>query len=105
MNKNIFKQDLSLDIMKFTKGFWIALVIIVVLFILPTILTYGAPAYDGSMIFGFPLPYYSFGGLCLSSDGGGKMCSSFSTLNLVIDLIILVGLPLLVNYLILRNKK
>ena len=90
--------------MKLKKGFWITLGILIILFILPTILTYRAPTYDGTRTYGFPLTYYSFGGLCFSPNGGEE-CSYFSSLNLIIDLLILIGLPLLVNYLILKFKK
>jgi hypothetical protein len=87
--------------MKFTKVFWIALGIMIIVFILPTLLTYNAPSYDGSRIYGFPLRFYSVGGLCLT----GEQCSFFSSMNLIIDLIILIGLPILINYLFLKFKK
>ena len=87
--------------MKLSKVFWIALIIMIILFVLPTIFTWGAPAYDGSRTYGFPFTFYSFGGLCIS----GEMCSSFSVLYLIIDLVLLIGLPLLVNYLFLKYKK
>ncbi len=90
--------------MKFTKWFWITLAIMVVLFIIPTILTFGAPAYDGQIVYGFPLFFYSWGGLCYSPEGG-TLCSSFSYANLIIDIILLAGIPFIVNFIFLKIKK
>ena len=90
--------------MRFTKGFWIALGIMGLLFVLPTILTFGAPAYDGQRVYGFPLPFYSWGGLCYSPDGG-RMCTFISYANLVIDILIMAGIPFIVNFIILKIKK
>jgi len=86
--------------MKFTKPFWFILAVMIVLFILPTILTYNAPFADGTRVYGFPLVFNAQGGFCY-----GSSCEhAFSYLNLVIDLLILVVVPLLVNYIILRIK-
>ena len=90
--------------MKFTKGFWITSGVMITLFILPTILTYGAPAYDSQRTYGFPLSFYSWGGLCYSPDGG-KLCTSFSTTNLVLDVIILIAVPFIVNFISNKLKK
>ena len=90
--------------MKFTKWFWISFAVMVVLFFLPTFLTYNAPAVDGSRVYGFPLTYYSWGGLCYSPDGG-RLCSSFSTFNLIIDIIIILVIPFIVNFSIIKIKK
>lgn len=80
--------------MKITKGFWIALGIMIVLFILPTILTYNDIAFDGTRNYGFPLTFYSVGGFCMA----GVECSTFSVWYLIIDLIVLIGVPFIVNY-------
>ena len=80
--------------MKVTKGFWIALGIMIVLFILPTILTYNDIAFDGTRNYGFPLTFYSVGGFCMA----GAECSTFSVWYLIIDLIVLIGVPFIVNY-------
>lgn len=90
--------------MKFTKRFWITLAIMIILFILPTVLTFGAPAYDSQRVYGFPLPFYSWGGRCYS-PGGGILCTSFSYTNLIIDILILIGIPFIVNFIILQFKK
>jgi len=89
--------------MKLTIGFWIALVVMIILFFMPTVLTYNAPAYDGERVYGFPLPYYSWGGFCFSPDGG-QMCRFVSYPFMIIDLLILVGIPLGVNLILLRLK-
>jgi len=90
--------------MRFTKGFWITLGVMCLLFILPTILTFGAPAYDGQRVYGFPLPFYSWGGRCFSPDGG-MTCTTSSYINLLIDIAILVGIPFILNFIILKIKK
>ncbi len=87
--------------MKFTKGFWITLAIMIVLFVLPTILTYSSPSVDGIRIYGFPLKFYSEGGYCAWPG-----CEhTFSYLNFFIDLVILISVPLIVNFIILKVKK
>ena len=87
--------------MKFTKSFWITSAIMIVLFIIPTILTYGAPAYDGQRVYGFPLAFNSEGGLCPPPG-----CEyTFNYLNLIIDLLILIVIPLIVNFIVLKVKK
>ncbi len=90
--------------MKFTTSFWITLAIMIFLFIMPTILTFGAPAYDGSQVYGFPLSFYSWGGKCYSPDGG-ILCTSFSYTNLIIDILFLIGIPFIVNFISLKVKK
>lgn len=86
--------------MKFTKSFWIALIIMIGLFILPTVLTFNAPTYDGNILYGFPLPFYLYGGMCL-----GDPCESFSLTNLIIDLLTLVAIPFVVNFIVLKIRK
>jgi hypothetical protein len=87
--------------MKLTIGFWIALAIMAVLFILPTISTYSAPFVDGIRVYGFPLIFNSEGGDCLPPG-----CDhTFSYLNLIIDLLILSAIPFIVNFIILKVRK
>lgn len=85
--------------MKIKKEFWISLAVMIILFIIPTILTYNDIAFDGTRDYGFPLTFYSVGGFCMA----GEACYSFSIFYLIIDLIVLIGVPLLINYLL--NKK
>jgi len=87
--------------MKLTKGFWITLAIMTVLFIMPTILTYSAPFVDGIRTYGFPLKFNSEGGLCPPPGCG----HTFSYLNLFTDLLILFATPFIVNLIISRIKK
>ena len=87
--------------MKFTKGFWITLAIMIVLFILPTILTYSAPFVDGVRVYGFPLVFNSEGGFCPPPGCG----HTFSYPNLIIDLLILIVVPVIVNFIVLKVKK
>jgi hypothetical protein len=91
--------------MKLTKGFWIVLIIMIILFALPTFLTYRAPTYDGIRTDGFPLRFNSEGGMCISPEGNGVDCGSFSLTYLIIDIMILIGLPILVNFIVLKFKK
>lgn len=82
--------------MKFTKSFWITLSVTTVLFILPSILTYGYPVADDMGIFyGFPMTFYSAGGFCQYAHCG----LPFSYLNLCIDILFVIGLPILIGYL------
>lgn len=87
--------------MKLTKSYWIALGIMLFLFVLPTLMTWGAPAHDGTRVYGFPLPFYSEGGFCLPPG-----CNhDFYPSNLFIDLLLVVLIPLVVTFIIQKIKK
>lgn len=66
----------------------ITLFITITLFVLPTIQTYKYPNIDGQRIYGFPFIFYSIGGI--------TGLSSFSLINLVIDLLFLILVPYIV---------
>lgn len=91
--------------MQLTKSFWITIIVMSTLFFVPYLLTRNAPSYDGSAVFGFPIPFYSWGGLCPSSDGFGGICKSFSVVYLLIDVAFLIGSPFVVNFISLRLNK
>lgn len=86
--------------MKLTKAFWITLGIMLVIFVLPTISTYNLPYVDGVRIYGFPFVFKSEGGMCPPPGCG----HSFSYLNIVLDLLILIAIPLIVNAIIIKVK-
>lgn len=83
-----------------TKVFWTIQIFMIVLFILPTLMTITAPLTDGAVQFGFPLTFNSTGGLCSSSGCG----FAFNYLNLLIDLLLVVGIPLLANFIFAKSK-
>lgn len=86
--------------MKLTKPALYTFAVLLILWLVPTALTYDAPYVDGARLHGFPLPFYWWGGLC----AGGKVCMEFSQLFLLIDLVVLLGIPALVNYFVLRRR-
>ncbi len=78
------------------RSFWITLLLMVILFFLPGLLSAGAPAWDGQQVHGFPLVYAYYGGLCFDPDmEEGVTCRGFRPENLVIDLSLLVVIPLI----------
>jgi hypothetical protein len=85
--------------MKLTKSFWLVLAVMIVLFVLPTIDTYNSPMVDGPRVFGFPLRFYSYGGLCSTSP-----CRSFNYWNLLLDIFVLVGIPLTANFISIKSS-
>lgn len=86
--------------MKFTPFFWIALAITLIFFVYPTFQTWNAPAADGLRIYGFPLQFYASGGFCPAPG-----CDhTFNILYLVIDLLLVFGVPLLINAVATRKK-
>ena len=87
--------------MKITKYFWMALVIMVLLSFIPYILTMDAPAYDGSAVIGFPLVFNAYGGLCPPSSP----CGFFSLTNLIADVLLILAVPVIVNYAVSRRLK
>ncbi len=68
-----------------------------ILFFLPTLLS--SLLVDAGTIFGFPLVFYGFGGYC-----AGPCPVFFSEFNLVIDVLVLIGVPFLVNFLALKKQ-
>lgn len=76
--------------MQFVKAFCVTFCIMTVLFFLPMVLSWNAPTVDGQRQYGFPFTYYAWGGDC-----GGVQCVRFSWTNLLIDLFILLGVPVL----------
>ncbi len=84
--------------MKLTKSFWIVLVVMIVLFVLPTIESYNAPMIDGPVVFGFPLEFYSEGGL------RAFPCGNFNYRNLLLDIFVLLATPLVVNFILIKSS-
>jgi len=72
----------------------------IVLFFLPLLLTWDAPARDGATQIGFPLVVYSYGGWCVRLNS----CTGFSLKNLIIDSIIIGMTPLVINYVSVKIK-
>ena len=66
----------------------------VILWFLTTYSTKSAPGADGSVIYGFPLPFYRWGGFC-----GDGICESFSSIFLLMDIVLLFAIPLIVSML------
>lgn len=81
------------------KAFFMVLAVLIAGWFWQSYSTRGAPAWDGQQLYGFPLPYSGWGGFCM--DGG---CGWFSTPLLVVDLLILIGLPWLVGGLFRRYR-
>ena len=70
------------------------------LFFIPYLMTMNAIAYDGYVKIGFPLTVYSYGGY--------KPVRSFFLKNLVVDLIIVISMPFVLNLIFpyhIRNTK
>jgi len=79
----------------------VAFIIMIILFILPTVLTFSNPFVDGVRTYGFPLTYNTVGGDCLPPG-----CEHvFSYVNLIIDLLIVITIPIIVNHIVLKIKK
>ncbi len=81
--------------MRFIVGFSVTFCVMAVLFFLPTYLTWEAPFVDGQRKYGFPITFYSWGGLCPES----RVCAHFSLWSLIVDPLIVVGIPALVGVL------
>ena len=58
-------------------------------------LTWDAPHADGMRAYGFPLPFYGWGGLCVQ----GAVCTYFYLPALLLDAAILLSLPPFVQWL------
>jgi hypothetical protein len=84
-----------------TKYFWISFAFLVVLFFIPYVITYNAPFVDGSRVIGFPLTAYSYGGWCVVSQS----CYGFIPRAFIVDVLIIIVTPLIVNYLTLKFRK
>lgn len=87
---------------KLTKIYWITLLIMIILFFTPYLLTFQAPAADGTAVIGFPLYFYSHGGgFCISEP-----CSDFfSITNITIDILLILLIPILAEYTFQKIKK
>lgn len=95
--------------------FFILLSVTIGLFIFPYFQTMDAPAYDGSVLIGFPVKVYNFGGGMCAWDGpngrGGKgqcppeVWGLDNTVYFLIDLIFIIGLPFIVSYGYYRLRK
>lgn len=81
--------------MKLTKTFWITFALMGALFILPSILTKNAPDVDSQRVYGFPLYF---------AAAGGGVASSFGFFELLIDIVILIAVPLGLNFVALRKR-
>lgn len=82
-----------------TFGFWVSLLAMIVLWVASTLHALSKPLQSDEIIYGFPLPFYSVGGLCPHPCPNG-----FAWPILLFDAIVLAGVPLLANWLILRRR-
>jgi hypothetical protein len=87
--------------MMLSKAFWISLCVMIILFFVPFLLTMSAPNRDGQAKWGFPLFFASYGGETLN----GTMYSAFSVWILILDLLIMIAVPLIVNMFYKKNMK
>tara|TARA_Y100000310_G_scaffold208118_1_gene208652 strand:+ start:12932 stop:13213 length:282 start_codon:yes stop_codon:yes gene_type:complete len=84
---------------RITKWFWVFFAITTSVFIFPTVATWSSPYIDGFRIYGFPAPFYVSGGFCVGECG-----HEFKLYALIFDLILLIGIPAVVNYLVLKHR-
>lgn len=88
--------EIQLPPLTLTLGFWITLALLVLLWMLVTLMTLGGDA----ILIGFPLPFYAMGGQCVTS------CEQAIAWPIALfDLIALLGLPGLVNWMILYRRR
>ena len=91
--------------MKLTKYFWTALLIMMILFLVPYLKTKDHPDVDGRAIWGFPFTFYSYGGECYNEEVGGFSCKGFfNPVYLILDMLIILLVPFVINYIIVKNK-
>ncbi len=86
--------------LRLTSGFWITLLLMAVLWAATTAMTLSAPSYDGAVLVGFPLPFYAMGGHCT-----GPCDTTIAWPIVAFDSVALLGIPGLVNWVILRWRK
>lgn len=67
----------------------IAIVLFLAASFIPYFLTASAPAHDGQQIMGWPLSFYSYGGLCkLPATADVAICRSFHPNVLLVDFVL-----------------
>ena len=86
------------------RGLVLAAVVVAAGWFWVTYSTRGALAYDGSIDYGFPVPFAGFG--CGPLIVNGSHCAyDFSSLRLVLDLVLSIGFPALASVLVARYDK
>lgn len=76
-----------------SKYFWIALALMLALWIYPTWQTWNARHTDGATVYGFPMIFLAVGGECVE-----RCDESLRVGALALDLLILLALPLVANF-------
>ena len=81
--------------------FLVTLLLVACGWVLVTLLTWDAPARDASRLYGFPLPFGFEGGMCAN----GKCPFSYNIYFLTADLLAILLLPVLVEWVIKHWRK
>lgn len=95
-------------VMRLSKVYLITLLITLTLFLAPSILTFGAPAYDGQRVDGFPLTFRITGGMCIDIQTNMTVECGNKTIDIIpfiIDLVFVFGVPTLVQVYTTRRRR
>lgn len=96
MRKSFLSSKLTL------LGFWLPLCLILTCWGAATYRTRGALAWDGAIEHGFPFTFYSYFCGPMRQVGTSNCGSTFSVVSLILDLVILIAVPFLLNFVVLR---